>query len=322
MTMLGLVDEIYEDFAASLRAPLAHEARRLAFTLKLVPVPDHPWSQVFGHEVTLAAPALFAEAMPRVSSSVVRHAVAAQTFAAIEAFGTDRIEDRQVVATLELRAVLDRVRKARDEALSSVCVPSRGSSLDFRVAHERTLSSIRMERRILSEQAAVPFATYETVSLGKQSVGFPPSLSLAHVSRWDTRRQRAMSAMLTSIWLGLQMPDDVVDWEDDLRRGGAWALSLALAAAPQGWRRTATLQPDDVRELVYESGVLVKMLTRAAWHYRRVRLLGRALGTHRLAKWAAERETHTRDLVASERCSAGRAGRAHALTAWAREVLA
>jgi hypothetical protein len=322
MALLDMVDEIYREFADSLETPLAREAHRLAFTLKLVPVPDVPWSEVFGHEVTLAAPALFAEAMPHVAAAQVRDAVAAQAFAAIEAFGTDRIEDRQVVATSELRAVLVKVRAARDAALGRVRGPHREVTLDFDVAHDRTLTSIRMERRILAEQSAVPFATYESVSLGKQSVGFPPSLSLAFVDRWDARRRRAMQAMLSSIWLGLQMPDDVVDWEDDLRRGGAWAVSLALATAPRGYDVRRPLEPAAVRALVFESGVLVQMLSRAAWHFRRVRRLGGVLGTKRLVAWATERELHTRKLMANERRAAGHSAREHALIAWAKEVLA
>jgi len=322
MSSLKMVDDIYARFADSLGEPLKQHAHALAFTLKLVPVPDAPWSEVFGHEVTLAAPALFAEAMPHVSDSDMRDAVAAQAFAAIEAFGTDRIEDRQVSPTTELRAVLAKIRGARDAALDRVRGPRKDTTLDFDIAHERTLTSIRMERRILAEQGAVPFQTYESVSLGKQSVGFPPSLSLAFAAGWTTRQRRAMSQMLTSIWLGLQMPDDVVDWEDDLRRGGAWAVSLALTTVSRPMRAIQSLGPADVRELVFSSGVLVKMLARAAWHFRRVRLISEVLGTHRLGAWAADRERHTRALVSNERRSAGYAARSHALIAWAKEVLA
>lgn len=321
MPLLETVDEIYAELCDAIGEPLAHDARRLALTLKLVPVLA-PWSEVFGHEVTLAAPGLFAEAMPNVSSAQVRDAIAAQTFAAIEAFGTDRIEDRQVEETPQLVAVLSRVRRARDAALARVRCAGSSASLDFQTAHDRTLTSIRMERRILAEEGSVPFSTYELVSLGKQSVGFPPSLALARAAGWDARRRHAVRAMLTSIWLGLQMPDDVVDWEDDLQRGGAWAVSLALASAPRAWRVKRPLTADAVRQLVFDSGVLAKMLARAAWHFRRVRKLAEVLGARRLAAWASEREARTLGEAADERRAAGHAARAHALTAWAREVLA
>src|SRR5439155_21039788 len=120
MNSLELVDELYEVFVDTLSGSLADAARTLAFTLCLAPTPKIPWSRVFGHEVTLAAPALVAEAMPHVPQSVRRDAILAHMLAVIEAFGTDRVEDGQVQPTPELTGVLEEARYARDRALGRV----------------------------------------------------------------------------------------------------------------------------------------------------------------------------------------------------------
>ena len=72
-----------------------------------------------------------------------------------------------------------------------------------------TLAGIREERAIFTSGQAVDFATYERTSLRKQSVGFPPALALAYTAGWSEERRRAMQRALASIWLALQMPDDV-----------------------------------------------------------------------------------------------------------------
>jgi hypothetical protein len=55
---------------------------------------------------------------------------------------------------------------------------------------------------------------------------------------------------------------------------------------------------------------------------RATRLRALALGAHGLAAWARGREERLAQLVAAESASAGYAGRVHALSAWAAEVLA
>ena len=68
MNVHDLVDDLYEVFADRIGEPLASSARDLPRALALAPV-SVPWSRVFSHEVTLGAPALFAEAMPEVRPS-------------------------------------------------------------------------------------------------------------------------------------------------------------------------------------------------------------------------------------------------------------
>jgi hypothetical protein len=320
MDALDLVDELYAAFAASLPRALAKEALDLSLTLQLAPSRGVPWSRVFGHEVTLAAPALVAEAMPYVSPELVRDAVMAQAFAVIEAFGTDRIEDRQIEPSEALVDVLTRIRTARDRAAARVYGTNRDTSVDFDAAHQRTLGAIRLERRLLVEGRPVPFAVYEDVSLGKQSVGFPPSMALALAAGWTEGQRLALRDLLESTWLGLQMPDDAVDWEDDQARGGSWAVSLARHLNASG--EEGSNDKFGLRKLVWSSGVLARMLDRAATHFRRIERIGGSLGAGRLASWGRQRAIETEDTAKAESNHAGYAARAHALIAWRREVLA
>jgi hypothetical protein len=318
MNCLELVDELYEVFADSLHRPLATLARGLAFTLRLAPSPDVPWSRVFGHEVTLAAPALVGEAMPNVTESVRRDAIFAHMLAVIEAFGTDRIEDGQVTASAELMALLGQARRARDRALARVCPGVVDPAVEFTVADRQTTHAIAAEQELLRRAVPVPFETYERISLGKQSVGFPASLALAHAAGWNDGQRRTVHRMLASVWLGLQMHDDVVDWEDDQARIGAWAASLALYST----RNRPEPPPADVRASVLETRTLERMLRRSRQHYRGARRRADAIGAARLAAWAATREAKLSSLVEAERKSAGYAVRAHALAPWAGEILA
>src|SRR5580698_3234358 len=156
MQPLELVDHLYEDFCRSL-GTLADSAHALAFTLKLAPERRIPWSRVFSHEVTLAAPWLITEAVPGIDESKVEAAVCAHMLAVLEAFGTDRVADRQVVASPELLALLAAMRDARDAALLRV-----GGGEAFGEADRRTRTSIAREAEILRLGHAVSFAEYET----------------------------------------------------------------------------------------------------------------------------------------------------------------
>ncbi|WP_437320326.1 hypothetical protein [Sorangium sp. So ce385] len=244
------VDELYTAFWRTLPGMLHAEAQGLAYTLGLAPSRDVPWSAVFRNEFTLAAPALLAEAMPGVRGATVQDALLAHLLAVIEAFGTDRIQDAQVRPTWQLEAILAHARRARDEALRRVAPDVDDPAIDFARADEATLLAIEAERSVLASGEPAGFSRYYALSLGKQSVGFPASIALAHAAGWTAAQREVLARLLSSVWLGLQLHDDVMDWQDDYQRGGAWAVVLAseLRSRAEGEPdATATRARDDDR---------------------------------------------------------------------------
>lgn len=320
MDVSELVDELYEAFADGLGEPLAGYARDLPRVLGLAPRPNCPWSDVFSYEVTLGAPALMSEGMD-LPPDIVRDAVLAHALAVIDAFGTDRVEDHQVPGSPELLAVLGCARSQRDRAMKRIFGGPPLPDCDFAMADGRTQRAIRTEREILLAARPVDLDTYERESLAKQSAGILASVGLARVAGWDDRRCRAVRATLESVALGLQAYDDVVDWQDDLARGGSWTVCLMKGARQRspGVRQSDSLRID---RQVLQSGVLLTMLGRAVHHMSAARRRAAALGARRLAAWAATRQERFETLRAAESESAGYTVRAHALSAWAGEVLA
>jgi hypothetical protein len=308
-----LIDGLYEDFIHSLSAPLSESARALAVTLRLAPERGIPWSKVFSHQVTLAAPALVAEGFPSVDGAQVRAAVVAHMFAVLDAFGTDRIADRQVAASAELLELLRALRNKRDAAILRVPTIPGDETVTYAHADRTTRTAIEREAAILSLGRPVSFEEYEAVSLGKQAVGLPASLALGFAGGADVSRLRTLSALLGGVWLGLQMVDDVIDWEDDAARGGAWAV--VLAGAPPSADQVAT------RRAVLESGVIARMLSRARRHYRSVHRGAKSLRFVQLGEWARERQSSVEKLLEAERMAPGHTRRTFALGAWAAEVL-
>jgi hypothetical protein len=317
MTVLELVDDLYTDFASSLGGELAEHARDLPRALRLAPKANAPWSAVFSHEVTLGAPALFAEAMPSVSVLTVREATLAHMLSVIEAFGMDRIEDGQIEATPALTAVLERIRRERDAACGRILQGAPGDSVvDPAAADWVTHHAILTERALLTTKEPVGFTTYESIALAKQSAGLVAAVALARAAGWSPRRRLATRRTLESIALGLQMHDDVVDWEDDESRGGAWVVALVREG------RDLVSDLPALRSLVLRSGVLELLLRRARWHFHAAASRAQALGAERLAAWARGRQERLSRIVDAEAKSPGYAIRVHALSAWATEVLA
>jgi|HubBroStandDraft_6_1064221.scaffolds.fasta_scaffold137197_1 hypothetical protein len=321
MNVLALVDELYEEFARAPGREFAEHARDLPRALRLAPMAGVPWSRVFSHEVTLGAPALFAEAMPDASPGVVRDAVRAHMLAVIHAFGTDRIEDGQILPSAGVLDVLRHARVERDRAVGRLCRGACDRDIDPSAADRATGEAIATERALLTSARAVDFLTYERVSLAKQSAGFVATLALTKAVGWGRRRRLAVGRTLGSVALALQMHDDVVDWEDDESRGGSWIVALVRGSAavppaggPKG--RGASL-----RSVVLGSGSMQRLLDRARQHMRAARLRAMALGARSLAAWAGGREARLAKLAAAESASAGYARRAHSLAAWATEVL-
>jgi len=312
------VDERFEDFARALPDALREEAARLACTLGLAPAVNAsgdvsggvPWSQVFGHAITLSAPTLVAEAIAGAREAAIENASRAHLFAVIEAFATDRLEDGQVAPSALLLALIERLRGARDEAIACVC-----AEVGFASASARTRAAIRAEQQIFASGQAASFTHYVAVSLDKQQLGLPASLALARAAGWDAQSRRSLGRMLEAAWMGLQLYDDVIDWEDDLTRGGAWAA--LLAGVPRG--RAADARA--LGRVIREAGVLARMLRGAARFFRAARQRARVLGAHALGDWAAAQEARMAELAQKEEAYPGFANRAHALSGWARSVL-
>jgi hypothetical protein len=260
--------------------------------------------------------------MPRVSGSQVRDAVLAHALAVIDAFGTDRIEDEQIEPTPSVFAVLGQMRRERDRALVRLTGADSRARGDFHVADARATQAIRQERQILRACRPVDFSEYERASLEKQGVGLVASVALARAAGWNERRCQAVKATLEAVWLGLQMADDVVDWEDDMLRGGAWAACLMEGAGGPPSSGSRLRARPSVKRRVLDSGVLQQMLSRALRHLRAARRLAATLGARRLSAWSSTQERKLEVLVVAEGRSPGYAVRAHALAAWAGEVLA
>jgi hypothetical protein len=312
------IDALYLSFAEALPEEQVEPTLELARTLGLAPSRDVPWSQVFAHEVTLAAPALVAEAMPSLPETLVREATLAHMLAVIEAFGTDRVEDGQVEATSQLASVLGRVRRARDAAMDRIG----GRESPYAPAERETLAAIRTERALLGGGEPVDMDRYLAISSSKQRVGLPASLALARAAGWDARRVRSLARLLDDVCVALQAHDDVVDWEHDYGRGGAWAVALAAATIPtSGPVSERETVPVSMPRLVRASGVLARLLQVSARRFRAARRRAEALGAHRLARWARDQEADLGDLSRREADSPGFANRAHALSPWARTIL-
>jgi len=266
-----------------------------------------------------------AEAMPALPDALVRDATLAHMLAVIEAFATDRIEDGQVPSTPALVAVIAGAQAARDAALERVTRAAIGQrpavELAYAHAERETLDAIRAERAVLRGGDSITFDHYLAVSHGKQRLGLPASLALARAAGWDARRERVLTRLLDAVWVGLQLHDDVIDWEDDLARTGAWAALIAAHVSARVGARDRETVPVSVRRLVHQSGALARMLQASSRCFRAARRRAQVLGAVRLAAWAGEREALIRDLAVHEAETPGFAGRAHALSGWARTVL-
>jgi hypothetical protein len=286
----------------------------------MAPVPGTPWSEVFGHEVTFAAPALFAEVMPHIARSQVHDAMLAHALAVIDGFGTDRMEDSQIPRSHELADLIVHLRASRDRALGRVA-SLRSEMTSFAVTHARMIAAVRAEGRVFGGCEPADFARYERIAAGKTSIGLPASVALAQAAGFSEVECRAVAKTLESIWLGMQYHDDVVDWEDDFRRGSAWAVLLARGVVSEVSPRVCLTERNPVRDMVLESGVLSHMLERSFRHFRAARKRAEALGVHGLSAWAKCKEEHAKMLARYERQNAGYALRLHALSPWAARVL-
>jgi hypothetical protein len=173
--------------------------------------------------------------------------------------------------------------------------------------------------------AAATFGEYRRISLGKQAVGFPASVSLAIASGAAPPLVEQIKRVLIGASLGLQFEDDAGDWEDDWRRGGgAWAVSLArrrLEAVSVQTSDERPTEPDIVRRRVFKMRVLYLMLREARHQYRVAWRHARVAGMTTIARWAEQRQARLDDLLPLEDRHAGYVVRAIKLGSWAAEVL-
>jgi hypothetical protein len=316
------VDALYAAFVSSLPATLQPLAQDLPYFLRLAPAPGVSWSSVFNHAVTLEAPRLFALGLPRADPEMVRRAVLAHALSVIEAFGTDRLLDRQARSSPELPELLAALRRTRDEVLETFHPPAVALA---HAADRETVEAIKEEDALLRRLSAVSFEEYRRISLAKQAVGFPASVALAHASGASATHIEQIRRTLTGVWLGLQFEDDVGDWEDDFRRGGgAWAVSLARRRLESVKDQTAEerpTEPDLVRRRVHKMRVLYSMLQGARHQYRVAWRYARAAGASPLVAWTADRLRRLDGLLPLEARHAGYVVRALKLAPWASEVL-
>lgn len=309
------IGALYGSFVARLPPELRSAGAELPFRLGLVPRPSITWSQAFKHAVTLQAPELLIDGTSGVDARLVDRAVLAHLLAVIEAFGADRVADGQVTASLELAAVLEQVRLARDEALFELYgEPAVELASD---ADRRTHQAIVSEQQRFGEDDPVPFSLYEAISSGKQAVGLTAGVALGKALGWRADRTELVRSTLMNIALGLQFQDDVVDWEADFVRGGAWALLLARHELDNA---SKPVDLAEARALVLSSGVLAELLMSSETAYRNARLGAEELGAVALAHWADEREREARDFHENERKTPGFLLRLKQLGPWAAEV--
>lgn len=329
MEALLWVDGLFVEFCHSFSGPLKDEARRLPFSLGFTRDPSAPWSHVFTHTVTLAAPVLVAGALPALPDEVLRDALFAHALAVIEAMGVDRIEDGQVRATPALRKVLAAARAKRDKLLRCV-LDGATMPLDPAFADRELLDATAQEKEILLGRRRVDFGIYEAISQRKQAPGMLACAALAARAGLGARKAAALRRALMGAAMGLQLYDDVVDWEDDAASGRSWAVALSRSARRIDGGGAPSRSGPAVRQVgpagtardeVHATSVLARMLARSRFHFRASSRRASALGALRLSAWAAERAAAVGHLADREAHDAGYVNRARELASWARAVL-
>jgi hypothetical protein len=316
------IDALYGGFADGLPPELYGLALNLPHVLGLSQQPGAAWSEVFPHRITLEAPALVAEGLGQVGAELVRDAVFAHALSVIEALGTDRIADNQILRAPELLGLLKEIRRARDTLIRRVFTS--GSEL-MANADRDMREALREERSLLSRLSAATFQDYHRISLAKQAVRFPGSVALALAARSTPGQVEQIKRMLSGVWLGLQFEDDASAWEDDWKRGsGAWAVSLArrrIESVKQQSADERPTEPDLVRRRVFKMRVLFLMLQSARHRYRSAWRHARVLGAAEIADFAAERIERLDSILPMEERHAGYVVRARKLAPWAAAVL-
>lgn len=287
------IDRTYARFVNRLPEHLATIAGDLPHRLGLTPNAGTPWSRVFNNPAVLGFPMLLL-AGGRVSAEARELAGAAHLFAIIGAFGMDRIDDGQIVVGMGERAIIDRVRRARDEALAPLLAKAPGVDFDYAKGERLTAESVQEERAAAAGRDRATMDRYLAISWEKQGLAFPASLAAAAAAGFSPEEQRQVEAVVAGAALGLQYRDDVVDWEDDFAQGFAWAPAL-LAQQPEG---PATIE--SLQERLHAEGVLVRMLEMSSAAFASAAEAASALGAEALATWARGQAEITAGLAERE----------------------
>jgi hypothetical protein len=301
------IDHTYARFVNRLPEHLATVAADLPHRLGLTPNAGTPWSRVFNNPAVLGFPMLLLAGAGRVPPETRDLAGAAHLFAIIGAFGMDRIDDGQIVVGLGERAIIDRVRRARDKALAPLLAQAPAVTFDYAEGERLTAESVQEERAAAAGREPVTMARYLAVAWKKQGLAFPACLAAAAAAGLPPEEQQQVEAAVAGAALGLQYRDDVVDWEDDLAQGFAWAPAL-LAQPPSGPATSAELQ-----ERLHAEGVLVRLLEMSSAAFGAAAEAASALGAEALATWARAQAELTAGLAAREATTPGFA------VAWERE---
>lgn len=300
-----IIDHVYAGFVAGLPRELQAVAIELPHRLGLATSPDTPWSAVFNNLAVLAIPQLLgAGQRVQLPPAVRAAATEAHLFAIISAFGLDRIVDGQIFAEPHIVAVIAQVRRARDLAFLRIVARASAGTVDYAWAEAVTRASQEAERRVLVDGQAGTLASYLEVSLQKQGLAFPAALAAAAAAGWSPEDRAHVEALITGAALGLQYRDDVVDWIDDQRRGGAWATEL-LAEREGPVARDSPL--DELAARLHGAGILTELLGRSSDAFARAAAAARALAIPDLAAWAQEQSDLTTQLAADEAITPGHA---------------
>jgi hypothetical protein len=312
------IDALYAGFCSTLPAELRAIAQELPFRLGLCPLRDVPWSSVFSHQVTLAAPVLVGEALPQSGRAAIRQATLSHLLAVIHAFTVDRLVDGQTAAAADLEALAGKLAHGRDAALAALIGPRAVDA--YRSAENVMRLAIAEEHNVLDEGGPVSLERYLDVALGKQRVGFVASVALTEQAV-GIELAELVERLLAAAALGLKLEDDVVDWQEDFARRGAWALCLARGLRTGVPMKDRSTEPNPIVSLVHRSGVLACMMHASARQMTLSSQLASRIGARRLAAWAEERASRAAQLAIREEKSPGFTLRARRLAPWAAEVL-
>ncbi len=297
-----LIDCNYDRFVNGLDPALARLARRLPQRCGLSPLDEVPWSSVFNNIAVLGFPALlFGETTRTVEAETLRNALRGHMFAMIGAFAEDRIADGQIDADAKLLALIDALASERDDALTELVHRGAALECEFEAARRAADTAAVDEQAIFDGEAEGDLARYIEISRAKQSLAFPATLAGASAAGFDADEIECVRELLFGCTLGLQYRDDVVDWLDDHRSGGAWALVL-LEGSLDG-----SHSDDELAQRLHAEGVLVALLERSRDEFARAAQAARRLGATSLAQWAAGQVAITSELAQREAAEPGHA---------------